>query len=193
MLTADGVTPLNPLSPSAKEATLGPAGAAYTLSGITVGVDGSCRSDGAMDAAMVPMGTRIQTRSVAVFGSASSLQLELAGVTLALEDCPQDEDLNILTDSLSSMLLLNSLQRKDFPLSLYRHPARQLLIYAVRLLNRRADAGSITRFIKVKSHRAEPLNTAADARASAAAEMDPTRPADLDPEAVYIFTFVAHL
>ncbi len=85
------------------------------------------------------------------------------------------------------MLLLDSLQRKDFPLSLYRHPARQLLVYAVRLLNRRVDAGSITRLIKVKSHRAEPLNNAADARASAAAEMDPTRPADLDPEAVYFY------
>ena len=60
-----------------------------------------------MGAAMVPMGTRIQARSVAVFGSASSLRPELTGITLAL-DCPQDEDLNILTDSLSSMLLLNS-------------------------------------------------------------------------------------
>ncbi len=80
-----------------------------------------------------------------------------------------------------------ALQRKDFPLSLYRHPVRQLLVYAVRLLNRRVDTGSITRFIKVKSHRAEPLNTAADARASAAAELDPARPADLDPEAIYFY------
>jgi ribonuclease HI len=116
LLTTDGVTPLDPLSPSAKEATLGPAGAAYGLSGITVGVDGSCKSDGAMGAAMVPMGNRIQARSVAVFGSASSIRPELTAITIALEDCPEEEDLNILTDSLSSMRLLKSLQRRDFPL-----------------------------------------------------------------------------
>ena len=187
LLTTDGVTPLDPLSPSAKEATLGPAGAAYGLSGITVGVDGSCKSDGAMGAAMVPMGNRIQARSVAVFGSASSIRPELTAITIALEDCPEEEDLNILTDSLSSMRLLKSLQRRDFPLSLYRHPVRQLLVYAVRRLNRRVAAGSITRLVKVKSHRAEPLNAAADALASAAAELDPSRPIDLDPEAVYFY------
>ena len=71
-----------------------------------------------MGAAMVPMGNRIQARSAAVFGSASSIRPELTGITIALEDCPEDEDLNILTDSLSSMLLLKSFQRKDFLLSL---------------------------------------------------------------------------
>ena len=187
LLTEDGVTPLDPSSPSAKEAILGPAGAAYGLSGITVGVDGSCKDDGAMGAAMVPMGTRIQARSVAVFGSPSSLRPELTGIAIALEECPEDEDLNILTDSLSSMLLLKSLQRRDFPLSLYRHPVRQLLIHVVQRLNRRAAAGHVTRLIKVKSHRAEPLNVAADALASAAAELDPSRPLDLDPEAVYFY------
>ena len=64
---------------------------------------------------------------------------------------------------------------------------RQLLVYAVRRLNRRVAAGSITRLVKVKSHRAEPLNAAADALASAAAELDPSRPIDLDPEAVYFY------
>ena len=49
------------------------------------------------------------------------------------------------------------------------------------------DAGVITRFVKVKAHRAEPLNEAADAMASAAAELDPSRPLDLDPEAVYFY------
>ena len=75
-----------------------------------------------MGAAMVPMGNRIQARSAAVFGSTSSIRPELAGhgITKALEDChgPEDEDLNILTDSLSYMLKLKSNQRKDFPLSL---------------------------------------------------------------------------
>ena len=48
-----------------------------------------------------------------------------------------------------------------------------------------AEAGNVTRFIKVKSHRGEPLNEAADILAAAAAELDPSRPLDPDPEAVY--------
>jgi hypothetical protein len=46
---------------------------------------------------------------------------------MALKDCPDKEDLNILTDSLSAMVLPRSMQRKDLPLWLYRHTERQLL------------------------------------------------------------------
>jgi hypothetical protein len=98
-----------------------------------------------------------------------------------------DEDLTILTDSLSSMSLLKSMQRRDFPLWLHRLPERQLLIYVASLINGRAASDVITRFVKVKSHRAEPLNEAADTLASDAAELDPSRPLDLDPEAVYFY------
>ena len=49
----------------------------------------------------------------------------------------------------------------------------------------RARKRAVTRFIKVKSHRGEPLNEAADTLAAAAAELDPSRPLDLDPEAIY--------
>ena len=51
-------------------------------------------------------------------------------------------------------------------------PERQLLTHVVSLINRRAAAGVITRFVKVKVHRTEPLNEAADAMASAASELD---------------------
>jgi hypothetical protein len=98
-----------------------------------------------------------------------------------------DEDLTILADSLSSMCLLKSMQRRDFPLWLHRHPERQLLIFVAGLINGRAASDVITRFVKVKSHRAEPLNEAADTLASDAAELDPSRPLDLDPEAVYFY------
>ena len=83
------------------------------------------------------------------------------------------------------MVRLKSLQRRDCALWLYRHPLRQLLVHTVLLINARAEAGSVTRFIKVKSHRGEPLNEAADILAAAAAELDPSRPLDPDPEAVY--------
>ncbi len=79
-------------------------------------------------------------RSVAVFGQLSSIQPELTGIALAMEDCPGEDVLNILTDSLGAMKLLKSIQRKDFTLELYRHPVRQLLLHMVRLLNLRMEA-----------------------------------------------------
>ena len=173
--------------PSAREAALGQAGAAYRHSGVTVGTDGACKGDGAMGAAYVSKDGRLPARSVAVYGSPSSLRPELTAIGLACEDSPIDEDLTVLTDSLSSMTLLKSLQRKDFPLWLYRHAERQLLTYVVSRINRRAAAGVLTRFVKVKAHRGEPLNEAADTLASEAAELDPSLPLDLDPEAVYFY------
>ena len=105
-LTADGVVPLDLTCPSSREALLGSAGATYTLSGIVVATDGSLKRDGSMGAAMVAKDGRLPARSVAVFGQPSSLRPELTGIAIALEDCPGEEDLNILTDSLSSMRLL---------------------------------------------------------------------------------------
>ena len=128
-LTADGIVPLDLTCPSSRQALLGPAGTAYTRSGIVVATDGSLRSDGSMGAAMVAKDDRLPARSVAVFGQPSSLLPELTGIAMPLENCPGEEDLNILTDSLSSMRLLKSMQRGDFPLSLHRHPVRQLLLH----------------------------------------------------------------
>ena len=185
VLTEDGLVPLDLTDPSAREALLGPAGAAYGNKGVVVGSDGSLRKDGAMGAAYAAKENRVPARSVAVYGSPSSCRPELTAIAMACEDVRREEDLTILTDSLSCMVRLKSLQRRDFPLWLYRHPLRQLLVHTVRLINARAEAGSVTRFIKVKSHRGEPLNEAADTLAAAAAELDPSRPLDLDPEAVY--------
>jgi ribonuclease HI len=186
-LTADGVVPLDLACPSSREALLGPAGAAYTRSGVVVATDGSLKKSGIMGAALVAKDSRMPARSVAVFGQPSSIRPELTGIALALEGCPGEDDLNILTDSLSSMQLLRSMQREDFPLSLYRHPARQLLVHVVNLLNARAEAGRATCFIKVRAHRGEPLNELADSLAAAAAEADPARSValDQDPDAVY--------
>ena len=184
-LTKDGVVPLDLTCPAAREAALGPAAAAYRKEGIVVATDGSLKEDGAMGAAFVSLGERLPARSAAILGPPSSVRPELAGIAMACEDCPREVDLTVLTDSVSCMRLLMSLQRTDFPLSLYRHPVRQLLMYVARLINERAAANAVTRFWKVKSHRAEPLNEAADALADAAVELDPSRPLDLDPEAVH--------
>ena len=85
-------------------------------------------------------------------------------------------DLTILTDSLVAMTTLFSLRRADFPLSLHRNACRLLIAHVVTLLNDRQAAGVVTRLIKVKSHWGEPLNEAADALASTAAEADDSPP-----------------
>ena len=87
-LTADGVVPLDLTCPSSREALLGPAGAAYTRSGIVVATDGSLRRDWSMGAAIVAKDDRLPARSVAVFGPPSSLRPGLTGIAIALEDCP---------------------------------------------------------------------------------------------------------
>jgi hypothetical protein len=121
-----------------------------------VATDGSLKKCGAMGAAFVAKDGKVQARSVAVFGQPSSIRPELTGVVLALEECPIEEDLSILTDSLSSMDLLQSMQRGGFLLSRYRHSVRRLLLHVVTLLNRRAAARHTTRFIKVRAHRVNP-------------------------------------
>ena len=52
-LTADGVVPLDPSCLSSREAVLGPAGPAYSLSGFVAATDGSLKKDGCMGAAYV--------------------------------------------------------------------------------------------------------------------------------------------
>ena len=138
-----------------------------------------------MGAAFVALGNRVPARSVAVFGSEMSVRPELTGIALALEYCPDEEDLAILTDSKASMDLLQSMQRADFPLWLYRHPARQLLVHIARLINQRAADGVATRLVKVKAHAGDPLNEAADTLASDAAELDPSQSQEVDPKGLH--------
>ncbi len=85
------------------------------------------------------------------------------------------------------IVLLRSMQRKDLQLWLFLHTARQLLQRTAQLVNRCAEMGRTTRFIKVKAHSGEPLNEAADTLATAEAETDPARDVelDIDPEAVH--------
>ncbi len=137
-LTADGVVPLDLGCLSSRNARLGPVGAVYARSGIVMATDGSLKKSGAMGAAYVAKGNHLPPRSVAVFGQPSSIRPELTGIALALEDCPGEEDLNIITDSLSSIRLLKNMQRQYFSLQLYRHTVRQLLLHITKLIKKRA-------------------------------------------------------
>ncbi len=102
------MVPLDLGCPSSRKALLGPAGAAYTRSGIVVATDGSRKKSGVMGAAVVAKEGRMQALGM---------------------------------------------QRRDLPLSLYRHSVRQLLLHVIKLTNKRAVAGRRTRFIKVRAHR----------------------------------------
>ena len=88
---------------------------------------------------------------------------------MADSDAPADEELTELTDSLSFMQKLQSLQRRDFPEWLHGHPEKVLLESLVARLNERARRKVPKRFIKVPAHQDHLLNELADAAASRAA------------------------
>ena len=169
-LTRDGTVPLDSTCPAFREATLGPAGSYLTHAGVVVATDGSVKDDGRMGAAYVALDNRLPPRSFVVLGPPSSMRGELSGIDAAVADAPGEEDLTILTDSLTSIQKLASMQRQDFPERLNGHPEKVLLESLVRRINERARAQVFTRIVKCPAHKAHPLNEAADAAASRAAE-----------------------
>jgi hypothetical protein len=72
------------------EYLLGPAGSAYSLSGLVAATDGSLKKNGfngSMGAAYVSIGGLLPPRSVSVFGQPSSIWPELTGIAMVLKDC----------------------------------------------------------------------------------------------------------
>ena len=111
----------------------------------------------------------------------------MTGISLAVEECPVEENLNMLTDSLSALQPLRGMRRKDFPLGLHRHTARHLLAGGPSNQPESRCWLCHAVVIKVRAHRAEPLNEQADTLAAEAAESYDSRPieSDLDLEAVH--------
>ncbi len=101
-LTADGVVPLDLTCPSSRVALLRPAGTAFTNNGIAVATDGSLKRDERKGEVMVSKDNGLPARGVAVFGQSLSLQPELSGIALALEDCPGEEDLSVSSPTASA-------------------------------------------------------------------------------------------
>ena len=75
-----------------------------------------------MGAAFVALDNRLPPRSFVVLGPPSSLRGELSGIDAAVADAPGDEELTILTDSLTSIQKLAGMQRQDFQEWLDGHP-----------------------------------------------------------------------
>ena len=57
--------------------------------------DGALKHDGAMGATFVALGDRVPASSAAVFGSEAKIRPEITGLTMALEECPVQEDLTL--------------------------------------------------------------------------------------------------
>ncbi len=109
-LTSDGVVSLDIACPSSREALLGqgPAGASYKHRGIVVATDGSLKRR------VAPWEQRSWAFAGTQCGDLWPALIYATG-TLALEKCPVEEDLPIVTYNLSSMRLLHSMQRRGFP------------------------------------------------------------------------------
>ena len=182
----DGVVPFDPACPSIEEIKLGASGHLYSRSGVLAATDGSVKRDGSMGASVAWSRPDLAPVSQEVYGPPMSIVPELCGLELAAERAPMDMDLTIATDSKSSLLMLQGMQRQDFPVFLHRRAERRLLEHVVKALNCRAAAGRHTCLVKVKAHSGEPLNTIADLLASHAAGQDPTQ-SFLDPDAVYFY------
>jgi hypothetical protein len=123
---------------------------------------------------------KVGSLQVRVFGQPATIQQEMTGIAIDQEDCLEEEDLNILTDSLSSMQLLERIKRTDFPLPFYCHVALQLSLYFILSTNRLGEAGSITCSINGCPYKRMPFKKAANALAAAAMELHPARQVGLD-------------
>ena len=175
-----------------REAIYGPAGPYYDLAGVVAATDGSVRSDGRMGSAAVFFHNRMATLKQAVHGEPSSTTAELTALAMIVHAAPLNEPLTVLTDSLTSMQNLMSMKRSDFCKDLHQHPQRQLINELVGALNRRSQAGASSLFVKIRAHKGEPLNEAADEAADEAAEYDPPATTVLDPSRCYFLTSEGH-
>ena len=127
--------------------------------GVVVATDGAVEEDCRMGAVVCQL------------GQPSAMRVELSAFDLVLADATADEERTVLTDSLSSMQKLQSLQRSDFSEWLNGHLEKVLLESLVVRLKERAQNKVSTQFTKVPAHQGHPLNELAyyDAAASRAA------------------------
>ena len=92
-----------------------------------------------------------------------SIRAELGGIHYALERVPIDEELTILTDSLSAIHLLCRWRRKRI-LTPYvrRAKCRDVVTAILDRLQARTLAGTRTTFAKVRAHNSCEFDAAAD-------------------------------
>jgi hypothetical protein len=133
-LTSSGKIPLLQNNRIMQEAVFGPAGQYYNVEGTVAATDGSVRADGCMGCSAVFLDGRPALRR-GVHGDPCSTTSELSGLLMATEAASLEKPLTILTDSMTSLQNLVSMQRNDFCKDLQRHPQRRLITDLVNSLN----------------------------------------------------------
>ncbi len=96
---------------------------------------------------------------------ASSNRAEHASLLLWLRKTHRTQDLLYLTDSDSLLKTISKWVGEGTRANLATTPDGDIVREIVQILQERVTAGANTFFIKIKSHRGEPLNEAADSRA----------------------------
>jgi len=166
--TRRGVVHLMKHSPFYREAKFTEEGYLYETAKYVAGSDGSVSQGDCLGFANVWLNESLPTSYGTSEGMPSSQKVELAGILAAVSAPPLHEDVAVCTDSLSSLQLLNAMQRADFPLEIRTHINFKTLVHIVQAINQRSEAGGHTTLMKVAAHSGNSLNEWADAEASQA-------------------------
>ena len=159
---------------SVEDRLYGPMSKYYNRQGVIAATDGSVQEDGAMGAAATAIDAVFDDQIVGINGKGSSTTAEMVGLSLAVEVSPNDQQLTVFTDSLSSLQNLQRRQRKDFTKLDPNPHIASILNKLVDLLNNKVANGLEIMLVKVKGHSGDPLNERADWLANQAATLDPT-------------------
>eukprot|EP00961_Rhodomonas_salina_P077205 1035371-Rhodomonas_salina.1 len=104
-----------------------------------------------------------------VGGEAVPIRGEYAAIVVALQNANPDQQLAILTDCLSAVMVLQRWRRRDFRPAVEDELHLDIL---QDILDEIRRSRSPTLFVWVKGHRGDPGNTAADKAADQGCEVD---------------------
>ena len=156
----------------------GPAAPLYDPHTLVIATDGSLQSDGTMGAAVTSLDASAGEAKAGVGGSPSSTLAELSALQLATEMIQthgQGRDILVLTDSLTSLSILESNQHQDFQTIRPHDEDTSIVAKALtNALNACVRAGRSITLQKIKAHALEPLNERADELAEQAALLPPS-------------------
>ena len=148
----------------------------YEFQGAVFGIDGSnhkgCMGSGCCRLKMPEADQQIRVGREEE--GTSSNRPELGGVVLALRQAELSDDVLILCDNESVLKAVKKWVGQGGRATLADAPDADILREILELLRMRIEAGRATFFVKVKSHRGEPLNE----RADTLAEKGRARPED---------------
>ena len=155
----------------------GPAADLYEDSELVIATDGSVQQDGSMGAAAAPLNDSLPEKLKGVGGNPSSTLAELSALQLAADmaiERPMMKNVIILTDSLTSLTILEDRQRQDFKSTRWHDDEIATTSdKLIQTLNSCAGNGQLIRLQKIKAHALEPLNERADELAEKASALPP--------------------